>query len=455
MDPIKFQTAVVTYASGQTHCKRWRGAGHTQCCCVRGLVDISADDAARLMQFFGDLQMGNCSSMVFSKKLRTVFVEFQGGLSYCSNTIANLCGLTDRAKGDAVFSMCKERAIDRQRELGVAIFHGWSSAMIRQAKDGRAKRIVVDWKEIFSVVEAKISPGCLGHLRNAKQLGKYFTCELQLNQMILLEPTYYMKKSFEENNGKKNPVKEFHDLMEQKGYSIGLVNFYSETNLFLSEWYSLSKNRKLGLVNELSAVYPGEKQGNGKRKREDNSTYFELYQGSSLKEVLMSEHGWIRLRNLEDGIAGFDYCLIEALKQVMKQKHIDRDKVFYQVSFLRTEDKTVPQNSHVDFPDNKYIKGKHFVGFFPLTSQGYFLQVWPDKKEYGWVVYIPFGTLVLAPGNMIHGGGFRTSVEGNMRGHLYVYYDSELIEDHSNSWINKPPAPQNEHLEKLKSTFFF
>ena len=49
------------------------------------------------------------------------------------------------------------------------------------------------------------------------------------------------------------------------------------------------------------------------------------------------------------------------------------------------------------------------------------------------MVYIPFGTLVLAPGNKIHGGGFCTSVEGNMQGHLYVYYDSELIEDHSNS----------------------
>ena len=102
-----------------------------------------------------------------------------------------------------------------------------------------------------------------------------------------------------------------------------------------------------------------------------------------MKEVLTSEQEWRRLCNLEDGIAGFDYCLIEALKQVMKQKHIDRHKVFYQVSFLRTEDKTVTQNSHVDFPDKKYIKGKHFVGFFPLTSQGYLLQIWPDKEEYG------------------------------------------------------------------------
>lgn len=97
-------------------------------------------------------------------------------------------------------------------------------------------------------------------------------------------------------------------------------------------------------------------------------------------------------------------------------------------SFMTTES-TVPQPAHVDYAWEVLEKCGHelWIGFFPLTNDGMFLQVWPLAEEStrsvsGQLVFIPFGKLLVLPSRTIHGGGFRTTMggsHGNLRFHIY------------------------------------
>lgn len=102
----------------------------------------------------------------------------------------------------------------------------------------------------------------------------------------------------------------------------------------------------------------------------------------------------------------------------------------YLGSFLTTE-ATVPQPAHVDFTWQVLEEYDELcLGFFPLTEQGMFLQVWPRKDRRvdeieGQLIFIPYGKLLVLPASTIHGGGFRTAptadgVNGNLRFHLYM-----------------------------------
>lgn len=117
----------------------------------------------------------------------------------------------------------------------------------------------------------------------------------------------------------------------------------------------------------------------------------------------------------------------------------------YLGSFLTTKS-SVPQPAHVDYPwevldqheENKSLK----LGFFPLTEEGMFLQIWPaadPSKDrsieiQGQIVFIPFGKLLMVPASTIHGGGFRTTAmgeaSGNLRFHLYVATDQASLPAH-------------------------
>jgi hypothetical protein len=121
--------------------------------------------------------------------------------------------------------------------------------------------------------------------------------------------------------------------------------------------------------------------------------------------------------------------------------NLDSFEIEYQGSFMRTEGQTIPQPPHVDFEwsylEQSDPKGHVMIGVFPLSSQGCFLQIWPnnDKNEVieGRIVFIPYGSLLLLPCNTIHGGGFKShpthdvSAEGNVRFHLYVAFNGAAL----------------------------
>lgn len=127
-------------------------------------------------------------------------------------------------------------------------------------------------------------------------------------------------------------------------------------------------------------------------------------------------------------------------------------------SFLATES-TTPQPPHVDFTWERLKQHGHNlrIGFFPLTQDGMFLQVWKRNDNFqckdiqGEIIFIPFGTLLTLPSDTIHGGGFRTTPiicnneddsdndkynnashnhhinHGNLRFHLYIAYNEAQL----------------------------
>ena len=135
----------------------------------------------------------------------------------------------------------------------------------------------------------------------------------------------------------------------------------------------------------------------------------------------------------------------------------------YLGSFLATKS-TIPQPAHVDYPwevlekhgDGDHQSPGHLkLGFFPLTEEGMFLQVWPTAcplqdrsiEIEGQLVFIPYGKMLVLPASTIHGGGFRTTpfeseystlgsrssgfnCGGNLRFHLYIATDDASLPAH-------------------------
>jgi hypothetical protein len=134
--------------------------------------------------------------------------------------------------------------------------------------------------------------------------------------------------------------------------------------------------------------------------------------------------------------------LLEALNTDVKE---------YLGSFLTTET-SVPQPPHVDYTWEileRYSSQDLNIGFFPLTQEGMFLQVWPrnhssDSTIMGQIIYIPYGKLLVLPAHTIHGGGFRTTpspktqVNGNLRFHLYVASNKASLPDHQTNKYTEP-----------------
>jgi hypothetical protein len=92
------------------------------------------------------------------------------------------------------------------------------------------------------------------------------------------------------------------------------------------------------------------------------------------------------------------------VKETLDSCHIE-----VQSSFLKT-DKTVAQPAHVDYSWKVLSEraDELWLAFFPLTSQGMILQLWPHHGSRGLLVFIPLGKMLLVPSDTIHGGGFRT-----------------------------------------------
>jgi hypothetical protein len=116
---------------------------------------------------------------------------------------------------------------------------------------------------------------------------------------------------------------------------------------------------------------------------------------------------------------------------------------------------TVPQPPHVDYTYEVLKEHeKHStlqIGFFPLTKDGMFLQIWqttrschPTVRIEGEIIFIPYGKILVVPASTIHGGGFRTSsheeagLYGNLRFHLYVATKEAKLPVHQSNKYTEP-----------------
>lgn len=139
-------------------------------------------------------------------------------------------------------------------------------------------------------------------------------------------------------------------------------------------------------------------------------------------------------------------------------------------SFMSTES-TIPQPAHVDFTWERLEEsGQDLrIGFFPLTSDGMFLQCWQrnddleQRKIHGDLIFIPFGMVLTLPATTIHGGGFRSTPfnsrksrnskermkedhsHGNLRFHLYMANNNTRLS--KNQTTNKYTEPFDRRKE--------
>lgn len=93
------------------------------------------------------------------------------------------------------------------------------------------------------------------------------------------------------------------------------------------------------------------------------------------------------------------------------------------------------QRPHKDVPTDRLpSKGEDLIrhpclGFVPSSQSGMFLQIWPPNSRHGdptthytgEVVYVPSGFMLFLPGDVMHGGGFTTALDGNPRLHFVFF----------------------------------
>lgn len=132
-------------------------------------------------------------------------------------------------------------------------------------------------------------------------------------------------------------------------------------------------------------------------------------------------------------------------------------------SFMATEN-TIPQPAHVDFTWERLARYEQDlrIGFFPLTTDGMFLQVWKRDDNLnrrsidGEIIFIPFGKVLSLPATTIHGGGFRSTLpvpvtttrqnqHGNLRFHLYMANNDTKLS--KNQTTNKYTEPNDKRKE--------
>jgi len=181
--------------------------------------------------------------------------------------------------------------------------------------------------------------------------------------------------------------------------------------------------------------------------------------------------------------SGLNSSYIEELEAVVHANE-------YLGSFLTTKS-SLPQPPHVDYPWE--VLEKHSgdqslkIGFFPLTEEGMFLQIWPTIgpsenppiEVEGQIIFIPHGKLLTIPASTIHGGGFRTTElrekndnnsqsgnsgrSGNLRFHLYIATNQASLPAHQTNKYTEPCDKTKElsrryvdskHMKVLLQSFF-
>jgi hypothetical protein len=85
---------------------------------------------------------------------------------------------------------------------------------------------------------------------------------------------------------------------------------------------------------------------------------------------------------------------------------------------------TKPQPPHLDYLISLLLKllnnQRLYLAVFPLSPDGMMLQVWKKEGGEGKLLFLPENSILILPGDTVHGGGFMTSPAGNLRGHLYI-----------------------------------
>ena len=144
------------------------------------------------------------------------------------------------------------------------------------------------------------------------------------------------------------------------------------------------------------------------------------------------------------------------LEMINKQGGQKFTKVAFQFTILMAKTHEV-QHPHWDYTNSSGVKEQFMVAFLPLTKTGQFIQMWEYEEDNviqkrGHIFFIPEGELVLVPGTVLHGGGFRAECEteiehAHMRAHFYVYPGADrcMVSDHNNEYT----APNGAELEEI------
>jgi hypothetical protein len=144
------------------------------------------------------------------------------------------------------------------------------------------------------------------------------------------------------------------------------------------------------------------------------------------------------VNNIKTALCEMDYCSVD-----------EQDiKVF--LTFMKTV-RTSVQDPHIDFswadayphgsaddagaPNNHYRWNVPFIAFFPLSTEGMFLEMWDHRPNHGVIMdssetetkrgrmlYIPHGRMLMVRADTVHAGGFTTNeTVGSPRCHLYIH----------------------------------
>ena len=157
----------------------------------------------------------------------------------------------------------------------------------------------------------------------------------------------------------------------------------------------------------------------------------------------------IREEGFMDRIKEVDNELEKMILGMINKQYGKRlKKVAFQFTILMAKTHEV-QHPHWDYTNESRGKEKFMVAFLPLTRTGQFIQMWEYEednvsKKQGHICFIPEGQLVLVPGTVLHGGGFRAECEteiehAHMRAHFYVYpgADSCMVSEHNNEYTDR------------------
>jgi len=111
------------------------------------------------------------------------------------------------------------------------------------------------------------------------------------------------------------------------------------------------------------------------------------------------------------------------------------------------------QLPHYDFPQTVLNKhpGHIFLGLTPLTEAGAYLQLWQKDQpgEPGNVVYIPYGHLLVMPGDTLHGGGFQQCSQSlDPRLLLYIYIRPAVAVENMNRYQSLVEHPMHPSLDE-------
>jgi len=130
---------------------------------------------------------------------------------------------------------------------------------------------------------------------------------------------------------------------------------------------------------------------------------------------------------------------------------VDRKNVQLAGSYLKSIG-YAPQEPHQDFKGSVLTQYRNslYLGLTPLSESGSYLQVWPPKRPGmpGFILYIPYGVLLILPGHTVHGGGFLSDYQTlDLRLHFYIYIKPALELPNTNIYLPVEQYPMNKELD--------